>query len=271
MAIDLKIAADTVALSGELIKAAGDSPEAKEAARNLGKTALTVTKTINNALLPLAAVNFAFDKARIYFDEKFQKDITEKAASIPFDNLIEPKASVAGPALQGLAFSHDESNLKEMYLSLLTTAMDKRIATEAHPAFVEIIKQITSEEAELISDIFKSHTSHPIVELRLSSTSDRGWHVIKTHVMNDRDLASNSPIENPRLSAMVHNLIRLGLLNVDYSKFLTGENSYSWVEERPEMLRLRNKHDNETTKIIFERGTLAMTDLGVQFAKAVGL
>lgn len=271
MGIDLKAAADAIAISSELIKAAGDGPEAKEAARNIGKTALTVTKAINNALLPLAAVNFAFDKARIYFEEKFQKDITEKVASIPSEELIEPKASVAGPALQGLAFSHDEPNLKEMYLSLLTTAMDKRIAKEAHPAFVEIVKQITSEEAELISDIFKSHTSHPIVELRLNSVSAKGWHVIKTHFLNDRDLDSGLPIENIGLSAMVDNLIRLGLFNVDYAKYLTGETSYKWVDERPEMIRLRKKHENETTKITFERGTLSMTDLGNQFAKSVGL
>jgi hypothetical protein len=56
-------------------------------------------KAINNALLPLAAINFAFDKARAYFAEKFRQDLSEKAAAIPPEQIVEPRASIAGPAL----------------------------------------------------------------------------------------------------------------------------------------------------------------------------
>ena len=138
----MKPAKEGVSIVAEIIKAAGDDPKVKEAASNLGKTAITLTKTINNALLPIAAVNFAFDKARVYFSEKFQKDLSEKAECIPPEHLVEPKASVAGPTLQGLAFTHEEPNLKEMFLNLLATSMDGRRADLAHPAFVEIIKQL---------------------------------------------------------------------------------------------------------------------------------
>src|SRR5712692_5071017 len=101
----MKTARDGIALVGEILKAAGDNPQVKEAGANLGQTALTITKTINNALLPLAAVNFAFDKARKYFAEKFESDLSAKASAIPVECLVEPKASIAGPALQGLAFT----------------------------------------------------------------------------------------------------------------------------------------------------------------------
>ena len=97
----IKTPTSGVALVGEIIKAAGDNPNVKAAGQNLGQTALTITKTINNALLPLAAVNFAFDKARVYFAEKFQHDISQKATTIPQEQLVEPNASIAGPALQG--------------------------------------------------------------------------------------------------------------------------------------------------------------------------
>lgn len=104
----IKTATSGIALVGEIIKAAGDNPEVKEAGKNLGKTALTITKIINNALLPIAAVNFAFDKARIYYKEKFQQELSQKTSAIPSESIIEPKASIAGPALQGLAFTHEE-------------------------------------------------------------------------------------------------------------------------------------------------------------------
>lgn len=124
----IKSAKDSLSLVTEIIKAAGDNPQVKQAASNLGLTAVTLTKTINNVLVPLAAINFAFDKARLYFSGKFQDEMAAKAATIPQEHLIEPKASVAGPSLQGLAFTHEEPNLKEMYLNLLTTAMDGRVS-----------------------------------------------------------------------------------------------------------------------------------------------
>ncbi len=165
----LKAAQSGVALLGEVIKAAGDSPNVKAAGNELGKAALTLTKTINNALLPLAAVNFAFDRARQYFSERFAQDLGEKASAIPADQIVEPKASIAGPALQGLAFSHDEPNLKEMYLSLLASAMDGRSSEKVHPAFVEIIRQLKSEEARLLRGILRSRSGIPIAEIRLRS------------------------------------------------------------------------------------------------------
>lgn len=49
---NLKNAKEGVALIGEVIKAAGDNPEVREAGRELGKTALTVTKMINKYYFP---------------------------------------------------------------------------------------------------------------------------------------------------------------------------------------------------------------------------
>lgn len=53
----IQTAKQGVVLIGEIIKAAGANPNVKEAGGNLGQTALTITKTINNVMLPLAAVN----------------------------------------------------------------------------------------------------------------------------------------------------------------------------------------------------------------------
>jgi hypothetical protein len=139
---------DTVASAtnavGEIIKAAGDSQEAKQAGSNIGKAAVTITAAINNCLLPIAAVNYGFEKARFYFNNFFQTDIKAATADIPEEDLIEPKPSIAAPALQALAFAHEEPDLKDLYLKLLACAMDSRNSSKAHPAFVEIIRQLTA-------------------------------------------------------------------------------------------------------------------------------
>lgn len=266
----IKTAQEGVSIVKEIIKVAGDDPKVKEAAGNLGQTAVTLARTINNALLPLAAVNFAFEKAKIYFSEKFQQDITEKAEKIPPEHIIQPKASVAGPALQGLAFTHEEPDLKEMFLNLLATSMDERKAALAHPAFVEIIKQLDSDDARLVRGGLESEASSSIVELSLM-TKNGGYKVLLRHLLNLRDMDSQEFIENPQLSAHVDNWIRLGLVVVDYTQFITGKESYSWVNERPEFLRFRNALEDDTHTLNYERGIIYRTELGKQFAYAIGL
>jgi hypothetical protein len=268
----LKTAKDGISLVGEIIKAAGDNPNVKEAAGNLGQSAVTLTKTINNALLPLAAINFAFDKARAYFNGQFQQELGEKASKIPSEAMVEPKASIAGPTLQGLAFTHEEPGLKDMYLSLLATAMDGRVSITAHPAFVEIIKQLDAEDADLMRGALRSPAPIAIAQLRITTAGEQGYQIVATHLLNLRaGPEQKTPIENARLPAMIDNWSRLGLIEVDYNQHLTDVASYEWVEQRPEIVRLRKERETETVKVVHQKGILIRTQLGLRFASAVGL
>jgi hypothetical protein len=83
-----------VQLVGDLIRIAGENPEAREAGKNLGKAALTITTAINNCLLPLAALNFGIEKAKAYFNGKFQEEIARKISKIPADQVVPPKPSL---------------------------------------------------------------------------------------------------------------------------------------------------------------------------------
>lgn len=266
----IETAKNSIELIGEVIKAAGDNPQVKEATGNLGQTAITLTKAINNVLVPLAAINFAFDKARKYFSETFQQDMAEKAQAIPQEHIVEPKASIAGPTLQGLAFAHEEPNLKEMYLNLLSTAMDGRSAPDAHPAFVEIIKQLDSEDARLIHGVLQSASAMPIVQIHRKK-KDGGYNVLVQHLLNSTDADTKQPIEDKRLPAMIDNWIRLGLVEVAYDKYLSDLVHYSWVEKRPEFERLKQEPQPEEATITYQKGLLNRTEFGKQFAKAVGL
>jgi hypothetical protein len=259
------------AVIGEIVKATADNPDIKATAGNLGKAALTVSKTINNALLPLAAVNYAFDKARKYFEERFQKELSEKTDEIPEEQLVEPKASIAGPTLQGLAFAHEEPNLKDMYLSLLATSMDGRNSDNAHPAFVEIIKQLDSEEARLLKTMLQFRGYLPIIEIRVSQRGQTSWNVLETHLMNLINENTKEPEINPKVSSMVTNWQRLGLVAVDYTQHLVDDKNYEWVEKRPEYQKFKEERENDEHNVSYAKGTIIRTPLGIQFGRAVGL
>lgn len=261
----------TIEVVASIIQAAGNDPQVKVASSNLGQTAVTLTKAINNVLLPIAALNFAFDKARRYFDDKFKDDLMSKVSAIPEESIVDPKPSIAGPALQGLAFSYDEPSLKEMYLNLLATSMDGRVAQAAHPAFVEIIKQLTAEEAELVQGAVTSISGVTIVQINLTLNENKGYTVLLNHVLNLKDSDTKELSQNPHLPMMVDNWIRLGLINVDYGKWHNTPTAYDWVETRPEMIQLRKSCDNDFQKVTFKKGLMERTNLGAQFARAVGI
>lgn len=268
---NIRKAKESVAIVSEIMKAAGDNPNVKEAGENLGNSAVIITKTINNALLPLAAVNFAFDKAKDYFNNTFQNDLSEKAKDIPEEKIVEPKASIAGPTLQGLAFTHEENNLKEMYLSLLATAMNSDSEQDAHPAFVEIIKQLNSEEAGILQSILKTVNPIPVAEVRLQTIGEQGWSTLMKHLVDFRSNKTHKSAENKKLPAMIDNWTRLGLIEVDYNTQILGNDSYKWVDERPEILKLKEQHENEKKKVKFGFGLIEATSFGKQFAEAVGM
>lgn len=259
-----------VSVTAELMRAAGDSPDVKEAAKNLGKAAVVVSQTINTCLLPLAAVNFAVEKARNYFNGAFQQELARKAADIPLENVVEPKASIAGPVLQALAFSHEEPTLRDMYLNLLRSAMDSRVSKAAHPAFVEVIKQLRADEAGLLNGVLVNQ-GVAMIELSSQIPGERGKKTISRHVAPLTDLKIGKPVVNPDFAAMVDNWHRLGLVQVVYGTYFTDEGRYAWIEERPEVMKFRAKNKPEDVLLVIERGIMSPTDFGSMFARVVGL
>ncbi len=94
-------AKEMASLTGKLIRAAGDSPDVREAGKPLGLAAVTISKALNVCLLPLAAINLGYEKAREYFTTRFEHDLEVCLSDVPAEDIVEPKAYVAGPAVQG--------------------------------------------------------------------------------------------------------------------------------------------------------------------------
>ena len=249
----------------KIVELASDSPELSEAGHTFAKSALTIAKAIDNVLVPIAAVNFAFDKARVYFETKFKKDMEAVTEDIPAEKIIEPSASVAAPALQGLAFSHEEPDLKSMYLNLLGTAMDARRARSAHPAYAEVIRQLTADEARMFNDIKGYGRQLPVVTLM--GQDHIGYGTVLKDIIDMRNQETDEQVAVALLNvpSMIDNWLRLGLISITYDLRLIASGSYDWVETRPEYVELDRKY----RKVVVKQGILELSSFGKSFADAV--
>jgi Abortive infection alpha len=245
-----------------LLRIAEGTPEMTAAARSMA--ARTAVKERVKLLLyqPFARM---LGVSQEYFEDIFPEEMGAKVADIPAENLITPPASVAVPALQGLSYTFEEPSLKEMYLNLLTTASDDRQADQAHPAFAEIIKQLTPNETKVLNAVLKN-LGTPVARLKHHFSDPPGsYRVMLSHLIPLVEETTGEPKEEPQAPTWVDNWRRLGLVNVTYTEFQTDAGSYDWVQERPEYVRLADL----ITQLNFERGLIQTTDFGRQFLRAV--
>ncbi len=261
-----KKALDDSADLASLQSLAVDSPNMKAAAESYARRLAVKEAVLLRIYQPLARF---LGISREYFDTEFHADMAKKVADIPEDHLATPSPSVAIPAMQGLGYSINEPELKELYLALLATATDDRVAEDAHPSFAEVIKQLSPREARLLLETLRREVSAVV---RLMRKADEGGG--ETTEMNYliplvRVTDPNQPSEVPSLPLWMDNWIRLGLIEVDYTRSLVDIEEYAYVEERPEYKRLADKDPRGKDSLNVGRGIVRATDFGKRFLSAV--
>jgi hypothetical protein len=116
------------------------------AAKELGAALGTLAKTVNLALAPISGLIWSYETIKDFVSRK----VAKKLQGVPESDIETPNPMVAGPALEALKYAGHEEILREMYANLLANALDKNTKNDAHPSFVEIIKQISPNEARLL-------------------------------------------------------------------------------------------------------------------------
>ncbi|NWB66645.1 DUF4393 domain-containing protein [Pseudomonas sp. I8001] len=228
-------------------------------AKQLGKSLETVGKVINVALAPVGILVWGYDKCQ----EFIQTKVADRLKDVPPEDIITPKPNVAGPAIEALRYTGHEESLSDMYANLLASAMDKNTADGAHPAFVEIIKQLTPDEARLIA-YFMDSQPFPVVSVRADKKeSGKGGFDIAVNVSLFGEKAG---VTLPKLvPAYLDNLGRLGLIDIQQAYTYTDKSLYEELETSSQIASYREHVAAIDHTFTLLRGGLAVTNLGKQF------
>lgn len=187
----------------------------------------------------------------------------------PPENIVTPKPNIAVPALEALRYTGHESSLSDLYANLLAASMDKSTAQGAHPAFVEIIKQLTPDEAKIVG-LFIHDMVFPLLDVRRdykNPTLEKsgGFFVL----VNFSQLGFIAKCEFPHLTpTYIDNLCRLGLAEIPAMFQYTGKGVYDPLENAPEIQQLKMTiEQNAEFNCVFNRKGLRVTEMGKQFAR----
>jgi hypothetical protein len=233
------------------------------ALKEVGTGLQTVAKTIHIALAPISGLVWGYEKLSVFIATK----LSDKLKNVPPENIITPKANVAGPAFEALRYSGYEESLNDMYANLLASAMDRETARGAHPAFVEILKQMTPDEAKILKGL-AGGTLAPMLEIKVKAKNAVQGTGSQTLLNNFSLLGEQAGCECPEMApSYVDNITRLGLTEIPPNSILTKPGIYDPVEAHPKVERIREdvKSDLPTHTVFLVRKALRLTELGKQF------
>lgn len=138
------------------------------------------------------------------------------------ENIQEPKLQILGPALEATKFYLEEESLREMFAKLMASSMDKSKTETLHPAFVEIIKQMTPLDAANLRSVYYGNR----VVGRIVTYNKAGGFSIYIDNIYVNNKVESSP---DSMAASIDNLVRLRLVEVSYDRYLVAEDAYDEI------------------------------------------
>jgi hypothetical protein len=210
-------------------------------------------------------------------------DLSQKLADVNPDLITGPKASVAGPALESMRYVLDESELKEMFLALLARASVKSTAGSVLPAYVDVVRQLSADEAVLLQRLLNvGLVTIPAVRILAVSVkkTDAIGDSVYDHLLKftkddppTLDRIAPSWVADWTTPQWIDNWIRLNLVAVRYDRYLAPkESQYAWVAQSPLYLEIAKSisiQSNKGQKADWQPGILQVTAFGRGFADAI--
>lgn len=234
------------------------------AAKEVGTALQTVAKTLHILLAPVSGLVWGYEKIKDFVGNK----VAEKLENVPEERLRSPEPHVAGPALEALKYTGYQEGLREMYANLLATSIDSRTAHAAHPSFVEIIRQMSPDEALIMKSLSVVRV-RPFVDVRSEKKgSHLGYWAIKHFSIIPHEAGCKCIDLGP---TYLVNLQRLGLVELreQYTLGDVGSDLYQPLRDAPEIKRIASQIESSgENKPEISCGAIILTQLGQQFCYA---
>lgn len=253
----------TVGAIADLAKAVPIYQDAiQPAAKELGKSLKVVAQAVSVALIPIEGMVWGVEKIKGFVRER----VAEKLKNIPPEDVQQPKPQIAVPAVEALRYTGEEPELADLYANLLATSMDKVTAYRAHPGFVDIIKNMSPDEARILK-FMVANGDQPLINIKLVVNKENHFRITHRHVSL---IAIKAACQFPQLAAnYLDNLVRLGIIEIPTGSYIINEPIYQEIENYPQVQQIKNSLViPDGGRVEFDKSKIELTDFGKQFCRA---
>lgn len=232
-------------------------------AQEVGKALKTIGGVINVALSPISLMVYGFEKIQGQLQNRLEK----RLSMVLPENIVSPPLQIVGPLIEKYKYIYDNENLSEMFINLLAKSMDKDTIEKAHPSFVNIISELSSDEAKLIKHIYGKEVL-PKLDVKLELPVGGYKYIITNFSL----LGNDANLAYPELTpSYLNNLERLNIIYCSsggLQETYTDKNCYKLLKENKLIQDIQQKFGTQG-KIELMEGVIRITDFGGMFIEAV--
>lgn len=246
----------------EMLEAVGKYlPETTKELDSLGST---IVGAVNSIASPLYFINEGVK----FFKGEFKEYLENKKKDIPKEKQCDVPKYIAYPVVERLKYSFDEEYLKNMYMNLLSSSMNKDNLPSIHPSFYSIIESLSHLDAEIFKYIFNEKQSFvsATMYVKIKDSNLVYYRAFpKYFIIQLLDNIKSDPF---LISSSISNLYRLGLINIklavidEYEKIKFTRHIFS--------INTLNNYKNTYKNVILDNGDyyyIQVSDFGHIFGK----
>ena len=189
-----------------------------EPTKNIGKTLSDIW------FLVFGGISNAADKRRMKYShslEEFHRELYESVSEIPDSKRHEPSIQVTAQALENSKYCLDSSELRSMFVNLISKSINSDFENTIHPCFAEILKQMSVIDAKVLKTIPIKDVI-PIVNYIAEHKENKTYLSELTNVY----ISGVSEIDIFQSCSSISSLSRLGLLEIHEGEFITNDRVY---------------------------------------------
>lgn len=225
------------------------------------------SKTVEIFLDPFRVAIYGYDRIKEKFIPKLQRLIE----GIPSEDLTAPDEEIVGSILEAVRFKTNNEEISDLFAALLASAMNTKEKDIVHPAYIQIINEISSDEAKIIKYFATSPNLdvYPMLNLNAGIKGEIG---ASSYLKHFSDLGFVAGCAQPTLiPTYVDNLCRLKLFDVPFGTSITNKERYVPLKEHALLKPWLDKIIQSNRDPRLEETVLQLSPFGSGFIKACKL
>ncbi|MCR8656918.1 DUF4393 domain-containing protein [Paenibacillus endoradicis] len=239
------------------------------AVKKVGLALETVFDLCNTILLPLKLAN---SNSQLYFEkhmDKYKKKL----------DLVEEDQIITVPPTLGLRVIDElltvtNDDIAELFLNLLTSASNINTVRHAHPGFIDIIKNLSQDEAKIINEVFTKREH--IIYSQIVKNQNGGEVPLSSKFSNLNDLVILDFDDN--IALYMDNLIRCALIEdtdvirrseLDQYKILREQLKDEEEAYKKQLEKYQAEGELENATISIVNGRYVLTSFGKSFINCI--
>lgn len=215
--------------------------------------------TVKLALSPLTAMIWGYDKVSEYLNYAIPEYFARK--KIDRNRINTPEPYIAVPTIIAISYCMDSSVLKNMYTKLLASSMVDDTRDDVHPSFVEIIKQMSPNDAKLLKILSDKGKTIPIIDVEYY-TGPRQYEV---EVQKFTPLATAVFNSLEGITACIDNLERMKIIDIPDGLEESDHELYIDCEKHPKIQNLLSAPLPEGCRREIRKRIICITAFGKRF------